>query len=82
MKDDYPYDEAIKDLVNFFKTRIKNKSELDNLLAYLNLCAQNKNVPIRSIHQKFMDYCDKYHDYQEPLPGSKKMWDDLFYFWQ
>lgn len=82
MRNDYTYDEALDDLINFFKKNIKHDKELKNMLMSLEHYREQKTVAVRSIFEKYMQYVKKYNDTTPYTPEEKKMWDDLFYFWQ
>ncbi len=49
LRNDYPYNEALDDLVAFFKLRIKNDFRKKELLGYLEKCRREKTVTFRYI---------------------------------
>ncbi|MCX2831880.1 hypothetical protein [Microbulbifer thermotolerans] len=78
---DYPYQEAILDLENFFKSHIKDDQTLHELLNHLDECKLNNQVDFRYIHERFMKYRKDFSDYSTFSKKEKDMIEDLFYFW-
>jgi hypothetical protein len=81
LRNDYPYNEALDDLVTFFKLRIKNDFRKKELLGYLETCRREKTVTFRYIYEKFIEYTNENKDYEELTDKDKEMIDDLFHFW-
>lgn len=81
LRNDYPYNEALDDLVAFFKLRIKNDFRKKELLGYLEKCRREKTVTFRYIYEKFIVYTNESKDYKKLTVKDKEMIDDLFHFW-
>lgn len=78
--DDYNY--ALDILEIYFKQHIKSLLELHEMEEILKRSRERQTVPIRGIHQTFMDYRKKYQDYSIPTDEEKKMWGELLGIWQ
>lgn len=82
MRENYPYNEALDDLTIFFKKHIKDEIFLKKMLLVLDQSRERKTVPIRGIHEEFMQYRKKNTDYFSFSNDETKMWDDLLGIWQ
>lgn len=80
MRSDYPYDEALNDLFSFFTFHAEEINP-HKILDALEKSRYLKTVPIRVIHQKFMDIRKTNSCYFPLTTKEKEMWDDLFRFW-
>lgn len=81
LRNSYPYNEALDDLVEFFNRRIKNDFRKKELLGYLEKCRKEKTVTFRYIYEKFIEYTNENKDYEELTDKDREMIDDLFHFW-
>lgn len=80
-RSDYPCLEALNDLKVFFRTHIKDKATLDELIDYLGECQKENRIGFRYIHERLMKYRKDFSDYFPFSEAEKGMIDDLFYFW-
>lgn len=78
---DYPITEAINDLENFLKSKIKNQDELTGFMKYLEQCKASQNLGFRYIHEELMKYRKTHSDYFSYSEAERKMIDKLFYYW-
>lgn len=82
LRNDYPYSEAIDDLISFFKERITNQEELKKMLDFLEECRKNKNLPMRFINVEFGKYLKNNPQDCKPLSKQEdEMLEDLMHFW-
>lgn len=82
MREDYPYNEALDDLIIFFKKHIKKQDILNELMDLINGCREEKMVSIRAIYETYSKYRKNYNDKFPCSPEEDQMWKDLLYFWQ
>lgn len=81
LRNDYPYDEALDDIEDFFNRRVKDESSKSQLIELLGKCRPAKRVPFRHIHNEYIKYTNEKKDYAPLSEDDKKMIDDLFHFW-
>jgi len=78
---DYPCNKALDDLEIFFKSHIRDPSELHRFLGYLDQCRKEGRIGFRFIHTELMNYRKTNSDYFPFSESERKMIDDLLYFW-
>ncbi|RRW45524.1 hypothetical protein EGJ52_07125 [Pseudomonas luteola] len=81
MRSDYLYDEALDDIISFFTSHAEEINP-DKILDILEKSRCLKTVPIRAIHQQFMEIRKSNSCYFSLTTKEKEMWDDLFHFWE
>ena len=81
LRSDYPYDEALEDITDFFNRRVKDESTKSELFELLEKCRKAKRVSFRNIHNQYIKYTNDKKDYAPLSDEDKKMIDDLFHFW-
>lgn len=82
LREDYPYNEAIDDLISFFKERMTNQEELEKMLDLLEECRKNQHLPMRHINVEFGKYLKNNPQDSKPLSEQEnEMLGDLMHFW-
>lgn len=82
LREDYPYNEAIDDLISFFEEQITNKEELKKMLDLLEDSRRKHYLPMRYINVEFGKYLKNNPKDSKPLSKQEnEMLGDLMHFW-
>lgn len=69
-------------LDNYFAGRVRDPYCLHKLKKIIEDSRYERNVPIRSIHQTFIDYTEEFNDYSVQGENMRDVWRKLLDIWQ
>lgn len=81
LRQDYPYDEALDDLETFIDKCVIHQHVKDEFREIFDSARQQKTVPMRGIHKKFINYVEEHKLYDPYTEEDKETIDDLIHFW-
>lgn len=81
LRKDYPYNEALDDLEEFINKHVVHEEHRNVLLEIINESRHRKTVPMRGIHEKFIEYVREYKINSALLSDEAEMIDELMHFW-
>lgn len=74
--------EVLDFLDNYFAGRVRDPYYLHKLKKIIEDSRYERNVPIRSIHQTFIDYTEEFNDYSVQGENMRDVWSKLLDIWQ
>jgi hypothetical protein len=76
------YSEVLAFLNDYFMRSVKDSHCLCKLNKIIESSMHENNVPIRSIHQTFIDCTEKFNDYSIRGENMRDVWRKLLDIWQ